>query len=163
MRICSEPFLPFDHKIIEKYVCSENYKNIWEIEAFKHTVESEKFSNKDILDNYLEHRGINSAKIWEDIDSAINTVVTEKIKIGHRFAKMYANQSGNSLQQMFELLRVDFILDNDAKVYLMEFNMSPEMNDGNDEYELKKNTYVQIVHDTLEIMGVRNLFELEGY
>lgn len=163
LRFCSEKFEPFDHNVHEKYVCSSNYKNVWELDAFKKLFTSgHKYSNKAILNSHLESLGHNTTKLWADIEQAISTVVAEKVRAGLRFSKIYIDKSGNPLRQMFELLRFDFVLDKELNFYMLEVNMSPEMGFERDIFGMNKMMSNQVVWDTLRLVGAESYQELIG-
>ncbi|KAL7025475.1 hypothetical protein ACKWTF_013490 [Chironomus riparius] len=162
IRFCPEEFEPFNIEAKGKYVCSINYKNIWEFEAFEKLVESGQHTNKEILNNYLQSKGHNSSQLWTNIDFAINTVVADKAKIGLKFMKIYTNRSNNTLEHMFELLRFDFVVDKELNVHLMEINMSPDMNFENDKDERLKTMSLQVVKDTLNMVGAGSYHEFKG-
>lgn len=162
IRFCPEEYEPFNINDKGKYVCSTNYKNIWEFEVFEKLVESGQHSNKEIFNDYLQSHGHNSSQLWTDIDFAINTVVADKVKIGLKFMNIYSKRSNNTIQHMFELLRFDFVVDKELNVHLMEVNMSPDLNFKNDKDERLKMMSLQVVKDTLNIVGAGSYHEFKG-
>jgi len=162
IRFCPEEYEPFNIKSKGKYVCSSNHKNIWEFEAFEKLVESGQHTNKEIFNGYLQSQGHNTSQLWSGIDFAINTVVADKTKVGLKFMEIYAKRSNNTLQHMFELLRFDFVVDKELNVHLMEVNMSPEMNFEKDMNERLKTMSLQVVKDTLNLVGAGSYHEFIG-
>ena len=63
---------------------------------------------------------------------------------------------------MFELLRFDFVVDKELNVHLMEVNMSPDMNFENDKDERLKSMSLQVVKDTLNLVGAGSYHEFNG-
>ena len=76
--------------------------------------------------------------------------------------KIYTNRSNNTLEHMFELLRFDFVVDKELNVHLMEVNMSPDMNFENDKDERLKSMSLQVVKDTLNLVGAGSYHEFNG-
>ena len=52
----------------------------------------------------------------------------------------------------FEMVRFDFVLDEDLNVYLMEANMSPNLSSAH--FPPNKLLYEQVVHSVLRLVGV---------
>ncbi|XP_070502903.1 probable tubulin polyglutamylase ttll-15 [Chironomus tepperi] len=162
IRFCPEEYEPFTVTATGKYVCSTNFKNIWEMEAFEKFVESGQQSSKEMFNNYLDSKGHNSTQLWTDIDYAINTVVADKVQIGLKFMNIYTNRSNNTLDHMFELLRFDFIVDKELNVHLLEINMSPDMNFENEKDQKLRTMSLEVVNDTLKIVGAGSYHEIIG-
>lgn len=148
LRFCSEPYLPFDAENVNKYVPSVDYTP--NITSFKHN----NFSALDALNHYLLSQGHDVVQLWEQIDDAIVSITLSKLSYIIRYTKLLRfNQNPGH----FELLKFDFIIDINLKVYLMEINMSPGMKSSaqhNDMFE-------QVIYNTILILGLSNRVELK--
>ncbi|KAG5668722.1 hypothetical protein PVAND_016649 [Polypedilum vanderplanki] len=151
LRFCSEKYLPFDYDIQEKFNCGYNYKNIWEIPQLTNRLES---SNMEIIKNALNPT--NPSDLEKKIDEAISVIALEKNKISNKYSTLYVNRTNNKLKHFFELVRFDFIVDNDFDVYLIEINMSPEMNFDDEESDRNEKMHQGLLKDTLKIIGAEN-------
>lgn len=61
---------------------------------------------------------------------------------------------GRSSRNFFEILRFDFILDENLKIHLMEINMSPNLGAIRDQGDIKRNYRSQLIYDTLNILSL---------
>ena len=52
----------------------------------------------------------------------------------------------------FEMVRFDFVLDEDLNVYLMEANMSPNLSSAH--FPANRLLYEQVIHSMLRLVGV---------
>jgi tubulin monoglycylase TTLL15 len=77
VRICSEPYHPFDPKNLDKYVVSDEFKMFCTMPSFKKLCNDYGFSYKTILENHLQLRGFNVTDLWRQIDEAIVTLITK--------------------------------------------------------------------------------------
>lgn len=66
----------------------------------------------------------------------------------------------DSTHNFFELVRFDFILDEDLNPYVLEVNMSPNLTPAEDRFEEHSMIYEQLVYDTLRIVGAGSYDDL---
>ncbi|CAG7689966.1 unnamed protein product [Allacma fusca] len=118
-RFCPDPYNPFNASNVDKYVVGDDYQPIWLTRLGKHY--SEGYSMKNSFDAYLQSIGKEPETIWTQVDDAIRSVILDKepslIQSGRRFKK----------GKFFEMMRFDFVIDQDLNVFLMEANMSPNL------------------------------------
>jgi tubulin monoglycylase TTLL15 len=152
LRFCPEPYFPFDTTNIEKYVIYETQKIIFDMPSLADLVDKAGFSFKDSFDIHLRSRGINADKIWAQIDEIIVklTLSNEKnfIEQTNKFARA---------DHFFELLRFDFIIDDDLVVHLIEVNMSPNLTPADEKFDGHADSYERVVYNTLNmVLGAEN-------
>jgi tubulin monoglycylase TTLL15 len=147
LRFCPEVYHPFDSKNKEKYVVYETQKTIFDIPTLKDLCSKMGFSFKASFDNHLKSRGFDVNEFWARIDEIIVqlTLSNEKnfIKETEKFA---------TADHFFELLRFDFVIDDNLKIYLMEANMSPNLTPADDRFEGHSESYEKVVYDTLNLI-----------
>jgi hypothetical protein len=69
---------------------------------------------------YLEKQNRSSYDFWADVDDAIITVTLGKLKHILRQGEKFREKHNMNQPKTFELLRCDFILDENFNLYLME-------------------------------------------
>lgn len=160
LRLCELPYEPFDRKIIGKINCALNHKDPSEAPSFMKLVNLYKFSNFDILNNYLNNNDYESDKIWEQIDDAIATVTLLKSQSIERYFRIQRRMTKEQCGNGFELLRYDFIVDTNEKVHLMDVNMSPSLIFSGVDKERKERMMKEILKATFDIVGAGSYNEL---
>lgn len=76
------------------------------------------------------------------------------------FFQTFYEHNKTSFQNFFELVRFDFVMDENLKVYLMEINLSPNLTPTHDIEESVANRNEQVVHETLQLVGAGSYTEL---
>uniref|UniRef100_UPI00398F514B probable tubulin polyglutamylase ttll-15 isoform X1 n=2 Tax=Pristiophorus japonicus TaxID=55135 RepID=UPI00398F514B len=147
LRFCSHEYYPFDPTDVKKYVVADDYTPTWEMPSLQTAYNHMKFSHKQSLNFYLQKRGHHPEKLWSQIRNAIQELFLMKELQLIKSASNY-----KSTRNFFELIRCDFVVDEDMKVYLMEVNMSPNLSSKH--APLNKNIYQQVVFSTLNLVGV---------
>jgi tubulin monoglycylase TTLL15 len=126
VRFCSKDYHPFKASDQKKYVVDDEYTPLWEIPSLREFFEDHNLSIKQILNVVLKKQGYDPNKVWEQVDHIIHEVLqrcqTSLVQYTHKFT--------SSPRHFFELVRFDFVLDNNLKVWLMEVNLSPNMSSG---------------------------------
>lgn len=118
LRLCPEKYFPFDAKNIEKYVIYESHKLIFDIPWLQKQVLEFNMTSKSSLEVHLEAMGMKPEDLWKQIDNIIVTLFLENEE------KLLKNaESFGKIDNFFELVRFDFIIDDQFKVHLMEINM----------------------------------------
>lgn len=149
IRICPEPYHPFDPENIEKYVIYETHLSYWETPSLQVACETFNFSALDAFNYYLNNNDHDSVALWEQIDEAIVEIVHMKTPhMARHIDRTPINAS------YFELLRFDFIVDDELNVHLIEINMSPNLTPTNQKSEKYNLMYEQLVYNTIELVGL---------
>lgn len=68
----------------------------------------------------------------------------------------------NSTHHFFELVRIDFLLNEDLQPFLTEANMSPGLVPTSDAGENNTQTYEQVVFNTVRLIGAHNILDLKA-
>ncbi|KAK2553783.1 putative tubulin polyglutamylase ttll-15 [Acropora cervicornis] len=147
IRFCEKAYYPFDPEDERKYVVGDTYTQPWELPSLKSLWTNGKYSRKLLLSTYLKQQGKNIEKMWNDIYTAIAEVYLRKEP-----DIINAGMSYRSTRTFFELVRFDFILDADMKVWLMEVNMSPNLSSA--AHNENKLMYEQVIFNLLSLVGV---------
>lgn len=141
LRFCSEPYLPFNESIINKYVASENHIHAWNKPSLEIAIKSFNFSSLQAFNFYLYQQHYDVDEFWHQIDDAITSIVLSKVHaITNEFKK-------SQTVHLFELLLFDFIIDAEMKPYLMKISRElrhPEV----------KGLIEQVIYNTISIMGM---------
>ncbi|KAK7100751.1 hypothetical protein V1264_023640 [Littorina saxatilis] len=148
VRFCPEQYYPFDASVVEKYVVVPHYKTLWEMPSLKDLYLNEGFNFKTALNQHLIGRGIDVDKVWADMISALREVFheSEAYLLQHAAELKFLNTD-----HFAELVRFDFIVDANLKVYMMEANESPNFST----YQYIKNVrlYKHVLYNYLSLVG----------
>lgn len=120
LRFCSEPYLPFDAKKVDKYVVSDNHTSLYEIADFQEMTQKFNFSGHDVFNSHLAKLDHDVEGFWTQIDDAIVSVTLGKLNLILRHEDNFVKKHNIFAQSFFELLRFDFLVDEEANVHLME-------------------------------------------
>lgn len=138
-----------DYEIVDKYVPTESYTP--EIAIFK----SSNYSAIDALNHHMRHQGHDVDNLWDQVDDAIMSISLTKLAHINRYS-LFLGSKKDTVQ--FELLRYDFIIDADMKVYLMEVNTNP-LPSNRSEHILM---FEQMLHNTLAVVGLTSRVEMKA-
>ncbi|CRL07682.1 CLUMA_CG020639, isoform A [Clunio marinus] len=155
MRFCPEPFYPFDPKNRMKFVIDDTHLDFLDAPSIRKYCDKYEFSAKLAFEAILEEKGFSVEDFWKSIEDAIVTLLLSSEKIFLREIKKYGSK-----RNYFELVRYDFILDENLKLYLMEVNQSPSMTPMNEKYESYTLMYQQIVYNTVKLVGIGSNMDL---
>lgn len=120
LRFCAEPYLPFDAKNVDKYVVSDNHLSLWEIAEFEEITQTFNFSGLEAFNYHLEKLDHDVETFWDQVDDAIVSVTLGKLNSIVRHEDHFIKSQNIVDKSFFELLRFDFLVDEDANVHLME-------------------------------------------
>jgi len=95
--------------------------------------------------------------IWAQVESSIRTMLLNKENSLSLARKRFMQSATNTGPDVFfELMRFDFIIDEEGKVYLMEANMSPNLSSAH--FAPNALLYEHVVLNTLSIAGLASHF-----
>lgn len=170
IRFCSKPYYHDNHASsgkksfnasdIDSYVVGDDYTPIWLMPSLLKYYIGTNLSMKKTLKTYLkEHQVDNPETIWQQIETTIKHVLKEKeiqvaklVKLYQQSSNSSSTSSKGSLNQFFELLRFDFIIDDSLNVYLMEANMSPNLSSKH--FPPNKFIYEQVLRSYFSLIGL---------
>lgn len=139
LRFCAKPYLDsqtshFNSSDLESYVVGDDYTPIWLMPSLLRYYIGTNLSMKQTLNSYLKRLNKDGQQIWGQIEDTIKSVYKSKEHHLARMTRMYQTANNyndtsveGSLNQFFEMVRFDFIVDDQLNVYLMEANMSPNL------------------------------------
>ncbi|XP_059478150.1 probable tubulin polyglutamylase ttll-15 [Neocloeon triangulifer] len=145
-RYCEEPYEPFNASNVAQYVIGEDYLPAWKVPALQKYA-GLSFGFKESFDAYLSSIGKNPDVIWNQVDKAIASVYLSREKDFANLLSRYKNR-----RNFFEMVRFDFIVDENLKVHLLEANMSPNLSSMH--YPPNALLYEQVLHSLLALVGV---------
>ncbi|OAD60411.1 Tubulin polyglutamylase TTLL4 [Eufriesea mexicana] len=146
-RFCPIKYYPFDSEILDKYVVGDNYLPIWNVPSLKHYYTKLKYSMKDSFDAYVRSQGKDPDKVWNGIREAIKEIILLKESYIIEAVKRFKNS-----RNFFELIRIDFALDEYLNTYIMEANMSPNLSSAH--YPPNQLLYEQVIYNLFSLVGV---------
>jgi len=94
-------------------------------------------------------QGKSSEPIWAQVESAIRTIYLKKEQSLIDTTKTLTGGSGRNF---FEMVRFDFVIDDDGKVFIMEANMSPNLSSAH--FPPNQLLYEQVLFNLLGLVGV---------
>ncbi len=147
IRFCLDKYYPFDQTNRDSYVISDRYLPPWKMESTKRYYEDLGYNRKESLFAYLRHKGEDPLLLHRRLQEAVRTTL-----LTHEPAMIKATNNFRSTRSFFEMVRFDFILDEDLKVYLMEVNMSPNLSSAH--FKANSVLYEQVVFSLLSLVRV---------
>lgn len=127
---------PFDTEKLDKYVVGDDYLPIWEVPSLKRFYNEFGFGMKESFNAYMRSIGkMRNLKliqpkpsfkksciigrdprvIWSQIDDAIRAML-----LSRELALAAATSEYKSSRNFFEMIRIDFVIDEDLNVFIME-------------------------------------------
>ncbi|XP_046848179.1 probable tubulin polyglutamylase ttll-15 [Xenia sp. Carnegie-2017] len=147
IRFCTKDYHPFDSKDLKKYVVGDDYTPPREIPDFKDIYLKGRFSRLQTLRLYLRKQGKDDTKMWNSIIRTISEVY--RLKEPNFIA---ATSKYKSTRNFFELVRFDFVLDDELKAWLLEVNMSPNLSSA--AHSHNKLMYEKVIFNLFTLTGV---------
>jgi len=147
IRFCMEDYYPLDVKNVNKYVVGDKYIPVPDMASLKNNYNQGKMTFKDALFTYMKDIGYDTKQIWEEIRNCISEVFLAKAQVMSSSFNNYATK-----HNFFELVRVDFVIDESGKVWLMEINMSPNLSSNS--HAINALLYQQVIYNTLALVGI---------
>lgn len=146
-RFCPKVYHPFDPYDTKKYVVDDDYTPLWQMPSLMKYYTDLQYSFKESFELYLKSKGLDHQKVWRDIQATVATVTLQKEDRFIQVLKKYKS-SGN----FFEMMRFDFVLDENLNVYLMEVNMSPNLSSAH--FSANAKLYEHVIYNILSLVGV---------
>ncbi|XP_011301926.1 tubulin polyglutamylase TTLL6 isoform X2 [Fopius arisanus] len=146
-RFCPHTYHPFDPEDTKKYVVDDDYLPIWKVPSLKKFYTDLGFSMKDTFDAYVRSTGKDPGRVWNAVDEAIRDVLLKKEKLMGDVVKKYPGR-----KNFFELVRFDFIVDDQLNIFLMEANMSPNLSSAH--FPPNRLLYEQVLFNMFALIGV---------
>lgn len=89
----------------------------------------------------------NPDEVWQQVDEALRSLL-----LSRETALLTATSKFPSSRNFFEMIRVDFVVDEDLNVFIMEANMSPNLSSLH--FAPNRLLYEQVIFNVLNIVGV---------
>ena len=156
LRFCNTDYEPFDASNPKKYVVGDDYTPIWEVEEIgAHFNRS--IGMKNALFSWMADNGLNPSTLETKVRHAVGEIWESQQSKMETVLKQYNNYPG----QFFELLRMDWVLDRDANLFLLEVNMSPNLSSGH--FAPNAQLYRYVMGSMWRLIGLPNprLFDWE--
>lgn len=146
-RFCPNKYHPFDPDVQDKYVVGDDYLPTWKVPSLAPFYNDFGFGMKGSFDAWLRAQDKNPNLVWDSVRSTIRSVFYDK-----ESALVQATSHYPSSKNFFEMMRFDFVIDNDLKVHLMEANMSPNLSSAH--FKQNRLLYEQVVYNLLSLVGI---------
>lgn len=146
-RFCPEKYHPFDPEIRDKYVVGDDYLPVWKVPSLTKYYKDLGFGMKGSFDAWLRAGDKDPNVVWDAVKDAIRNVFYSK-----EAALIQATSHYPSPSNFFEMMRFDFVIDDQLKVHLMEANMSPNLSSSH--FKENRLLYEQVVFNLLSLVGV---------
>ncbi|CAH1792274.1 unnamed protein product [Owenia fusiformis] len=147
LRFCPHDYYPFDPTDTDKYVIGDDYTPTWQMQSLKQMHTELSYSHKDTLMNYLKMNGRDGAKLQRMMYEGVLEVLLNKEE-----KLVESTNNYKSSLNFFEMVRFDYVLDDELNVYLMEVNMSPNLSSGH--FKQNRLMYEQVMYSMLSLVGV---------
>jgi tubulin monoglycylase TTLL15 len=133
-------------------VVGDDYTPMWEMPSLSHYFVNEGLNFKNSFNAYLkEILAVDGSVIWKQVEETIVNVFRKNQK-----ELIDESASYEQKENLFEMVRFDFIVSRDVernlKVYLMEVNMSPNLSSGH--FPPNKRLYEQVLYSLFSVTGI---------
>lgn len=149
VRFCPKDYYPFDPTDRDKYVVHDDYYPMWKLPTLQKYYKDLDYSFREALLAHLRSQGYDTDAFMEKLRECIRSVFLSKEQELVKAVKRLNFKSG---RQFFEMVRFDFVFDEDLNVYLMEVNMSPNLSSIH--FPPNKLLYMQTIFSMLGLVGV---------
>lgn len=102
---------------------------------------------RDSLNAYLRSKNKNSSRIWAQIEDSLRTVLLANEQKIAEALRRYPSK-----HNFFEMMRFDFVVNEDLDVFLMEANMSPNLSSAH--FPPNRLLFEQVIFNLLSLVGV---------
>jgi len=102
---------------------------------------------KETLNAYLLSLGKEPNLVWDQMEQTIANVYIEREEIMGRLTAAFGSH-----RHFFEMVRFDFVLDEELNAYLMEANMSPNLSSLH--FAPNQLLYEQVIFNMLSLVGI---------
>ncbi|XP_072025734.1 probable tubulin polyglutamylase ttll-15 [Amphiura filiformis] len=129
VRIANKPYHPVNYNDFETFLTNVGSNNLFEFEPMRRFFDHTGYSRRQALfAHLLSDLGIEQSKV-QSIRKQVSDAVEDVVFNRRDMLGIALNGNGQigKKESFFEVMRWDFILDEDMKVYLIEANMSPNM------------------------------------
>lgn len=164
LRFCADTYIDkqtnqFNSSNIDSFVVGDDYTPIWLMPSLLRHYIGANLSMKQTLNTYLKRFKKDGEQIWSQIEETIRRVYKMKEHHLARMSRMYQEANNyndtsveGSLNQFFEMVRFDFIVDDNLNVYLMEANMSPNLSSRH--FPPNRLLYEQVLNSYFSLAGL---------
>ncbi|KAL3278856.1 hypothetical protein HHI36_016376 [Cryptolaemus montrouzieri] len=147
LRFCPVKYYPFDASNLDKYVVGDDYLPVWKVPSLEYYYNELGFGMKESLNAYLRSKKKDPSKIWNQIEDSLRLTILAKeqniLNVVNKF-KFKRN--------FFEMMRFDFLVDEDLNVFLLEANMSPNLSSAH--FPPNQLLYQQVLYNILSLVGI---------
>lgn len=155
-RYCPKKYHPFDPLDQDKYVVGDRYLPSWKIPALERYHELG-FGMKAAFDAYIRHDLKKDPDlIWQSVEDAIVSIILQKEQKLIEAVKQYSFRSS-----FFEMMRIDLIVDENLKVWLLEANMSPNLSSA--KFPPNAIIYEQLLYNMFKLLGIGSAEKRESF
>ncbi|XP_063229554.1 probable tubulin polyglutamylase ttll-15 isoform X2 [Bacillus rossius redtenbacheri] len=146
-RFCPVKYHPFDPEVLDKYVVGDDYLPVWQVPSLQKYYVDLGYSMKESFNAYVRSKGRDPTRVWEQVEEAIRLAYLKKEPLLIEAAARY-----QSPRNFFEMVRFDFVVDEDLNVYMMEANMSPNLSSAH--FPPNRLLYEQVLFNLFALVGV---------
>ncbi|XP_041469069.1 probable tubulin polyglutamylase ttll-15 isoform X2 [Lytechinus variegatus] len=147
VRFCAKEYNPIDFGDVNKYVVGDDYTPVWKMPSLQKYYQEYNYNFMETMNGYWRSKGEDPDKIYSQIYEAIRGVFVSKYP-----QLLSAIQRHENKHVFFELMRFDFVLDEELNVFLMEVNMSPNLSSAH--FTENTHLYERVVYNVLSVNGV---------
>jgi tubulin monoglycylase TTLL15 len=149
LRFCAKDYRPLNISNIDQYVVTDNYSPVWETPIIGEKYAKHMLSAKESFLTYMKDHGYGTEvkRIMQEMKEIIRSVLQHFEPSLVNAIKKYGDP-----KHFFELVRFDFIIDESLKVWLMEINMSPNLDPSH--FPPNVVMYEQVFFSTLSLIGL---------
>ncbi|XP_045460809.1 probable tubulin polyglutamylase ttll-15 [Harmonia axyridis] len=147
LRFCPVKYYPFDAKNLDKYVVGDDYLPVWRVPSLEYYYNELGFGMKESLNAYLKSKGKDPTRIWDQIEDSLRITILAKEQQILSVVNKFRHK-----RNFFEMMRFDFLVDENLNVFLLEANMSPNLSSAH--FPPNQLLYQQVLFNVLSLIGI---------
>uniref|UniRef100_A0A8D8UIQ4 Tubulin polyglutamylase TTLL6 n=1 Tax=Cacopsylla melanoneura TaxID=428564 RepID=A0A8D8UIQ4_9HEMI len=130
VRLATYPYAPPNSSNLNnQFMHLTNYSINKNSENYKESPEHGSKRDFVVLNSWFLKEGLDSTKLWSDIDDVIIKTITSVYPIlKDKYEELFPDHYNHNVSACFEMLGMDILIDDKMKPYLLEVNRSPSFN-----------------------------------
>ncbi|XP_075147353.1 tubulin tyrosine ligase-like 15 isoform X2 [Haematobia irritans] len=145
-RYCAVKYYPLNVSNVDQYVVGDDYLPTWQVPSLKKYYSRLNGGMRGAFDAYVQDRNRDPSIIWTQVEEIIRKIILAKEQDIANVLRSYR------VHNFFDLMRFDFIVDENLRVYLMEANMSPNLSSAH--FRQNSLLYEQLLYSVLNLVGM---------
>jgi tubulin monoglycylase TTLL15 len=149
-RFCPLPYDPNNFTNPDTYVIDESHIQGSDFPAIQKYF-NQSYTYKEAFDEVMKKKGVDTKVIYDQVEDCIQSVIMSKEQLILKEIEKTNAKYGK--YHFFEFVRIDFLIDANLKLHVMEINMSPNLHIV-DKNRHSQDFYENLIYSFFNLVGV---------